>query len=126
VIRIFKTRNFARWAKKEKITNDVLKQTIDEIFDGLIDGDLGGGLLKKRVARKGEGKRGGYRTLLAFRQADRAIYMFGFSKNERENIDAEEKQVYKKLTQVYLKLSASNLIKLCNEGKLLEVPYEKT
>lgn len=120
-IRIFKTKNFARWARKEKLTDDVLKQTIDEMVKGLIGTDLGSGLVKKRVARKGKGKRGGYRTLLAFKQSDRTIYMFGFSKNERENIDEEEKQIYRKLSQFYLKLSRSDLVSLCNEGKLIEV-----
>ena len=56
-----------RWSKKEHITDGILKNVIDEISNGLIDADLGGGLVKKRVSRKGEGKRGGHRVLLAFK-----------------------------------------------------------
>ena len=37
---------------------------------GLIDADLGGGLIKQRVARPGQGKRGGFRMMIAFRRAD--------------------------------------------------------
>lgn len=65
--RIFKTKNFQRWMKRERIPDRVLCNAIDEIKQGLVDVDLGGGLIKKRVARQGAGKRGGYRTLIAFR-----------------------------------------------------------
>ena len=67
-----------RWAKKEHITDNILKNGIDEIDKGLIDVDLGSGLVKKRVSRKGEGKRGGHRVLLAFKEKDRSIFIFGF------------------------------------------------
>lgn len=59
--KIYKTRNFVKWAKKERVTETVLKKAIHEISKGLIDADLGGGIIKKRIARMGQGKRGGHR-----------------------------------------------------------------
>lgn len=87
--------------------------------------NLGGGLIKKRVARSGQGKRGGYRVLLAFKDSDRSIFIFGFSKNDRENLDAEEKELYKKIAKMYLGVPMKKLEKLCNEGQLVEVHHEK-
>src|ERR1700683_1838925 len=57
---------------------------------GLIDADLGSGLLKQRVARAGEGRSGGYRTIIAYRAGDRAVFLYGFAKNERDNIGDDE------------------------------------
>ncbi len=83
--------------------------------------DLGASLFKKRIARKGQGKRGGYRTLIAFKKDDRAIFMFGFAKNDRENIEDKELESFKKLAQYYLlstPLIIANSIKI---GELVEV-----
>ncbi len=124
-IRIFKTKNFVRWAKKEKLSDIALKSAISELETGLIDADLGGGLVKKRVARTGQGKRGGHRVLLAFKDNDRSIFVFGFSKNDRDNLDAEEKEMYKKVAKMYLGAPMSALEKMCNKGQLVEVRYDK-
>lgn len=124
-IRIFKTKNFARWTKKEKLSDGALNNAINELGAALIDADLGGGLIKKRVARSGQGKRGGYRVLIAFRSADRAIFIFGFSKNDRENLDGEEKEIYKRVAKLYLSAPMSALEKMCDKGQLVEVHHEK-
>lgn len=124
-IRVFKTKNFARWAKKEKIPDSSLNNALNELESGLFDADLGGGLVKKRVARSGQGKRGGYRVLLALKDNDRSIFIFGFSKNDRDNIDAEEKDMYRKIAKLYLGAPIKMLEKMCIKGQLIEVPYEK-
>ncbi len=120
-IRIFKTKNFVRWAKKEKVSDSLLSNAISELEGGLIDADLGGGLVKKRVAKTGQGKRGGYRVLLAFKDKDRSIFVFGFSKNDRENLDTEEKEMYKKVAKMYLSAPMNVLEKMCANGQLVEV-----
>lgn len=122
-MRIFKTKHFVRWAKKENIMDNLLHNAIVEVGEGLIDADLGGGLIKKRVAKKGEGKRGSYRVLLAFRDKDRSIFVFGFTKNDRENLKDDEKEFYKKLSKMYLELSMNDLEKMCIESLLYEVYY---
>ena len=78
-MRIYKNAWFAKFARKERIGNAALCDAVDRAERGLIDADLGGGLIKQRVARAGEGKSGGYRTLIFFRQAERAIFAFGFA-----------------------------------------------
>jgi len=63
--RIFKTRHFSRWMRKTDLTNAALSNAVSEMDEGLIDADLGGGVVKKRVALPGRGKRGSARTLVA-------------------------------------------------------------
>ncbi|OGT52735.1 MAG: hypothetical protein A3F17_03435 [Gammaproteobacteria bacterium RIFCSPHIGHO2_12_FULL_41_15] len=124
-MRIFKTKNFVRWAKKERLSDAALINTINELEVGLIDANLGGGLIKKRVARSGQGKRGGHRVILAFKDSDRSIFLFGFSKNDRENLDTEEKEMYIKIAKMYLGTHMSALEKMCVKGQLVEVHHEK-
>ena len=102
-----------------------LNITIKELETGNIDANLGQGLIKKRLPAENTGKRGGHRTLLAFKQQERTIFLFGFSKNDRENIDDEEKKIYKKLSQFYLGATPEKLAHLCNEKKLFEVEHDK-
>jgi hypothetical protein len=92
---------------------------------GLVNADLGGGLLKKRIARPGAGKSGGYRTLLASNRRDRWIFLFGFGKNELENIDNDDEWDYRKLAGIYLGASEHDIARLIDEGELQEVKHGK-
>ena len=83
-MRVFKTRWFARFAKREDISDDRLADAIARAERGLIDAKLGGGLIKQRVARPSKGKSGGYRTLMAYRSGQRAVFLFGFAKRSRQ------------------------------------------
>ena len=89
-MRIFKTKPFVRFAKRESLDDASLIGAVFEIERGLVDADLGGGVIKKRVARAGRGKSGGYRVLIAVRAGDRAVFLFGFAKSERDNIDDKQ------------------------------------
>jgi hypothetical protein len=115
---------FHKWAKSEGLTDNTLKKAIDEIKQGLFEAHLGSGLYKKRVARQGSGKRSGYRTILAFKQYTRAIFMYGFAKNERD-ISSKEEILYKKLAAYYLEITETKLHDLIKNGELFEVPHEK-
>lgn len=88
--------------------------------DGLYDADLGSGLFKKRIARPGQGKSGGFRTLVATNKASRWVFVFGFSKKERSNIDKDEEEALKKLATHLLSL-AQALGKAQRAGELIEV-----
>ncbi len=123
--RVYKTNNFHRWAKKEKVSDLSLLTAIHQIDSGLTCPDLGGGLLKIRVARKGAGKRGGHRVLLTIKHQDRAFYLFGFSKKDRDNLDENEKTVYKLLAKQYLSLTSKNIAILIKNCKLYEIINEK-
>ncbi len=120
-MQIFKHKHFNHWAKFEGITDEILKQAIVELEQGLFEANLGGGLYKKRIARKGQGKRVGYRTLIAFRQKNKAIFVYGFAKKEKDNIKPNEKETYKRLAQYYLGITEKELTYLLTTNKLIEV-----
>ena len=117
-----KTLTFERWQKKTALADIVLRQAVQEMQRGLIDADLGGGLVKKRVARPGGGKSGGYRTLLATNQDDRWIFIYGFAKNERDNIARQELRALKLLAKHLLALPLEAIRTALQHGELKEIP----
>lgn len=127
-MRIYKTRWLARFARQEKITDASLREAIARAERGLIDADLGGGLIKQRVARQGQGRSGGYRMIVAYRAKGRAVFLYGFAKSERENIDQSELATLQETAAVWLNASAERVALGIAEGELQEVPYgrEKT
>lgn len=118
---IYTTRWFDRWARKQGLTGSNLCAAVREMQAGLVDADLGGGLCKKRIGRPGQGKSGGYRTLIATNKGNRWVFLFGFPKNERSNIDRDEEEALKKLAAHLLSLSAQAVRKAEQEGELIEV-----
>lgn len=120
-MRIFKTKWFTRFARKEGIGDEKLADAVQEVEKGLNDGELGGDLIKKRVARTGEGKRGGYRTIIVYRVETRAVFVYGFPKSTKANLTALELDEYQKLAQIYLSLTEAGITKALNEGELKEV-----
>ena len=125
-MRVLKTRTFARWARKEGAEDRQLMRAVEEMQRGLVDADLGGGLFKKRVARPGAGKSGGYKTLLASNRRDRWVFLYGFSKNERENIDEEEKRDLRRASGVLLAMTDAELTRVTGTGELQEVKDGKS
>jgi len=121
---IYKTRYFARWARKTGLTDSLLETAVLEIQSGLLEADLGGGIVKKRIALPGRGKRGSTRTLLATNLDDRWFFIFGFEKNERENISENELTTLKKLAKDLLGMTAAQITVAIGEGSLVEVGHE--
>ena len=118
--RILKRKDFVRWQVGERLPDVALCKAVKEMEDGLIDADLGGFLYKKRVARPGAGKSGGYRTLLSARIGDRYVFLHGFSKSEKANITRDEKRALQFAGKVFLELSGAALSKALLSGVLLE------
>ena len=118
---VYVTRWFDRWARKQGLLAPGLCAAVREMTNGLHDADLGGGLFKKRIGRPGQGKSGGFRTLVATNKGDRWIFVFGFSKNERSNIDKDETEALKKLAAHLLSLTARALAQAKHAGELMEV-----
>lgn len=118
---VYQTRWFYRWARREGVTTPALCDAVREMMAGLYDADLGSGLFKKRIARVGQGKSGGFRTLVATNRRSRWVFLFGFSKNERGNIDESEKDALKKLAAYVLSLPEEALEKARRAGELMEV-----
>ena len=121
VQRIFKTRYFGRWMRKTALTDAALCQAVQEMVDGLVDADLGGDVVKKRVALPGRGKSGGARTLVATRRAGRWFFVFGFEKNERANVTATELGAMQTLASQLLALSEAQLDVAVEDGALQEI-----
>jgi len=120
-MRIYKYRIFHQWAKKERVSDATLKKVIDELENGLFDANLGDSLYKKRIARKGKGKRESYRAILAFKVKNRSVFMYGFAKNDRGNISHKEVDVYKKLSNYFLEMPDNKIETLIKVGELFEV-----
>jgi hypothetical protein len=120
-MRIFKLKGFARFQRRERIGDAMLRRAIVGVEAGLVDADLGGGLVKQRLPRPGRGKSGGYRTVIAFRSGARAVFLYGFAKNERSNIDAEELEEFRRLARQFLGMTAHQIGLLVAESELMEV-----
>lgn len=119
--RIFKTKSFVRFARKEGISDQSLCEAVQKAESGLVDADLGGGVIKQRIARPGEGASGGYRGIVLFRSGDKAFFVYGFPKSERENIEEDELRAFKKLAGEMLPLSDNKLKQLLQSSSLTEV-----
>lgn len=124
-MRVFKTRAAARFCKSEGITDRQLADAIERAERGLIDADLGGGLIKQRIARRGKGKSGGWRTLIAYRKAQRAVFLSGFAKNDMDNISPNLTAALKDAASDLLSLSTTEIAARIAEQLLTEVPYGK-
>ena len=121
MVRVFKNAWFERFARKQGIVDLALLDAITRAERGLVDADLGGGLVKQRVARSGQGKAGGFRTIIFYRTNERAFFVYGFAKSDRANIDADEEAVFKKAAAYVLGLSEAHLAQLISKGQFTEV-----
>ena len=120
-MRIFKNTWFTRFAKREKISDDALCKAIVEAERGVVAADLGGHVIKQRVARPGQGKSGGYRTIVIFQQGDKSFFVYGFAKSDRANIDKAELEAFRQAAVHLLALDEEQLDKLLENGALTEV-----
>ncbi|WP_455228373.1 type II toxin-antitoxin system RelE/ParE family toxin [Kingella denitrificans] len=123
-MRIFANRWFARFADKQNIGDDDLREAVSRAERGLIDADLGGGVIKQRIARKGQGKSGGFRSVVLFRQGERAFFVYAFAKSDRDNIDQNELSTYKTAAAVYLNYTDDELALFLKQGTLMEISHE--
>lgn len=124
-MRVFKTKGFVRFARKEGIKDAMLTEAIVCAESGLIDADLGGGLIKQRVARPGAGKRGGFRTFAAYRAGKKAVFLFGFAKNDLANVSREDERDLRDYGALLLALGDNEIKRMIEGGELSEVEYGK-
>jgi len=120
-VRIFLVRSLARFVRRENISLVRLREAIARAEKGSIDADLGGGLIKQRIARPGSGRSGGYRTIIAYRSGSRAVFLYGFAKNERDNIDSDELVELRKVGANWLNAANETLASALEDGALKEV-----
>ena len=119
-MRIFKTKTLAKFTRQHSVGDDILVDAVKRALRGLVDADLGGQIIKQRVARPGQGKRGGFRMLIGIR-SDRAIFLFAFAKNERENIDRAELMTLREIVASFLNADDKTIARAVTEGTLIEV-----
>jgi hypothetical protein len=103
------------------IADQELIDAIHRADRGLVDADLGGGVIKQRIARPGEGKSGGFRSIVLFRKEELAFFVFGFAKNAQDNIDRKELKAFRALTDDMLAYDNETLAKAIRSGALTEV-----
>jgi hypothetical protein len=120
-MRIFKTKPFGRFARSEGISDDALREAVARVEAGRIDADLGGGVIKQRIARPGEGKSGGFRTIVLFRRNERAFFVYGFAKSDRDNIAPDELKAFRRLAAEMLDVDDRALAAATANGTLTEV-----
>jgi hypothetical protein len=120
-MRVFKTKWFARFARNEGIADKSLREAIERAERGLVDADLGGGLIKQRVARRGQGRSSGYRTIIAYRTNQRAVFLFGFAKSEMENIAPNQLTAARDIAKKLLAADNAQIARDLEEGQLQEI-----
>jgi hypothetical protein len=123
-VHIFKSRWFQRYAGKEGIADAALREAVARAEKGQIDADLGGGVIKQRIARPGQGKSKGYRTIIFFRCGAKAFFVYGFAKSQRANINDDEERQFKEAAKHVLALTQKQLTELLMRGDFVEVKSE--
>jgi hypothetical protein len=113
-----------RFARHERISDRSLRDAIERAERGIIDADLGGGLIKQRVARTGQGRSGGYRMLVGYRMRDRAVFLYGFAKSEQDNIDADQLIELRKIAAGWLEETDTQIERSLEGGRLQEIDLE--
>jgi hypothetical protein len=120
-LRVFKTKEFARYSRRERIDDERLCEAVERAARGLIDADLGGGLIKQRIGRLGQGRRGGYRTLMAFSAKARTVFVYGFAKSERDNIGPDELEFWRRVASAFLAMDETKLRAMIDAQEITEV-----
>lgn len=120
-LKIFKNAWFVRFSRKERISAEALWDAVLRAENGQIDADLGGGVIKQRIARPGEGKSKGYRGIVLFRKGEKSFFVYGFSKSELGNIREDEEELFKKMAKHVLSLTDAQLGELIANGQFAEV-----
>ena len=120
-MQIYKTKSFARFADRERIEDSALCDAIQRAEKGLIDADLGGGVIKQRIAREGQGKSGGFRSIVLFRGKQRAFFVHGFAKSKMANIKKDELKAFRALADEMLGLNDGELKLVISNGTIVKV-----
>jgi hypothetical protein len=121
-MRIFQSKWFVRFVRKEGISENALYEAVKQIEAGNYDADLGSGVFKQRVARAGGGQSGGYRTILCVQSGQRAFYVYGFAKSSRGNISKGEVGGFRKLARILFAMTEEQLEAMLKNGSFHELP----
>lgn len=120
-----KTKWFNKWANKNSISDDTLIDTLESLANNLNSVSLGGGLFKVRTAKTGQGKSGGFRTIVVYKKEELAVFVYGFSKSDKDNLDKNELKYFKKLANDLLKINALDYLTLVKSGSFFSLKEEQ-
>jgi hypothetical protein len=120
-VRVFKSRAFAQFSRKNRIADADLCDVVDDMLAGAVDADLGGGVFKQRLRRQGQGKSGGFRTIVLLRRETVFMFAYGFAKNERDNIERNELVKFRKLAKEVFQYEKEDIDRLVNANALEEI-----
>lgn len=123
-MRKLSTKWFKKWSKKARLNNENMLEAIKNLEKGLSTAELGRHLYKVRVKKAHSGKSSGFRTIIVYKKNDRAIFLYGFSKNEKENIDKTELQYFKKLGKDLLSLKSDQLKEFVEQKILFDLEVQ--
>jgi hypothetical protein len=125
-LRIFKSKEFARFARKNAIHDAALCRAVRELQSGLVHANLGGGVYKQRIARAGEGKSGGYRSIVFFRAGERTFFIYGFAKNDRDSLSPNELAGLREVAKEVLNYDDTQIHTAVSAGTFLEIRCEES
>ena len=120
-MQVYKTKIFARFARRERIKDDTLCEAVARAERGLIDADLGGGVIKQRLPRQGQGRSGGFRVIVFYRTAERTVFVDGFAKSDQANINEDDLRLFRDLAAEYLAYMPVEVTALLKAGEWIEV-----
>jgi len=123
-VRVFKYTRFSRFASKEGITDNELLGMVDQLEADQTDANLGGDVYKVRIARPGEGKSGGHRVIVYFRNAFRTFFTYGFSKNDQGNISEKDLKRFKLDAKKQLSITDDEIKLYLKDGTYIEITEE--
>lgn len=120
-MRVFKSKSFARFAGREGIADATLCEAVRRAEQGLVDADLGGGVIKQRIARMGKGRSAGFRSIVLFRRGKKAFFVYGFAKSDRGNVRRDEVTAFRKLADEMLAYDDKALAAAMKNGTITEI-----
>jgi len=120
-VRVFRNKSFTRFAKKAELDDATLRKAVEDVERGLIDAQLGGGVVKQRVARAGKGKSGGFRTIILYKPDVLAFFVHGFAKSDQDNIRGDELAALKLLASQMLSYDYKEIARAVESGTLIEI-----
>ncbi len=123
-MRVFKTKPFVRFAGREGIDDATLCDAVRRAAHGVVDADLGGGVIKQRIARPGQGRARGFRSTVLFRRGERAFFVHGFAKSHRANLRPDECKAFQALADALLGLDDAEVAAAMANGTIREVDYD--
>lgn len=124
-MKIYLTHEFDRFAGKSAISDEALRDAVSRAENGLVDADLGGPIIKQRVARAGQGRSRGHRVVLVYKRGALAVFVYGFPKSAKANLSKTEQEAFGEFGKIVIALSNSELSALEKKQKWRRLDCEQ-